>query len=60
MRLDRPGRCRSLRVPRPPFIAPVDARWLARVGAAPRCPTAGLPVDFDRLFAGTAYDVNFG
>jgi hypothetical protein len=47
-------------VARPAFIARVDARWLARVGAVPKCPTGRLPVDFDRLLAGTGYDSNFG
>jgi hypothetical protein len=47
-------------VPRAPLMAPVDARWLARVGAVPRCPTGRLPIDFDRLLRGTPYDSNFG
>src|SRR5262245_27314685 len=40
--------------------APLDARWLARRGATPGCPTGGLPIDFDRLLAGTAWDPDMG
>src|SRR5262245_14931683 len=40
--------------------AAIDARYVARVGVAPGCSTGQLPVDFDRLLAGTAYDADMG
>jgi hypothetical protein len=45
---------------RPGFASALDARWLARVGAAPRCSTGRLPINFDRLLAGTSYDMDYG
>src|SRR4051812_49113023 len=42
------------------LISSIDARWLARAGATPGCTTGQLPVDYDRMLAGTDYDADMG
>jgi hypothetical protein len=42
------------------FEAATDARWLARSGANPDCGAGTIPIDYDRLLAGTDFDPRMG
>jgi hypothetical protein len=43
-----------------PYDQPLNARWIARVGATPGCGTGRLPVNLDALLRGTEFDPHAG